>query len=158
MTGTIVVGIDDAASCPALLEWTAKFASENGAEVLLVNAVPRADVWVTSALQANPDNYVAERRQSLQRDVVAPLRAKGVDARLHVEIGNPADVLLASARAHNARSVVVGAPRHRHRHLVPHDAVVGSVLHHLERNTDRPLIVVPEAADLRDERDQVTTA
>jgi nucleotide-binding universal stress UspA family protein len=137
----IVVGIDDTAHTRHLLDWTARFAADLAAHVTLVHAVPRAELWAIAGAMLDSGKHLDELRRRFERDLVAPLRDRGVAVDLRVDIGDPADDLVETAKQLKAELIIVGSGPHG----VVHEIVGGHLSHHLEQLSDVPILVVPRA-------------
>lgn len=109
----------------------------------------QADITVVHAYQppeqyANYDGYTALRQQyenvaqALVDDMVQALRADGVQAQGEVHIGPAADVIIATAAAHNADLIILGT-----RGNTNLAAMLGSVSAHVLRAAACPVFVVP---------------
>ncbi len=135
----IVVGIDDPLGARELVEWTARFAIEFGADVTVVHAVHRSEAWLVAGVQLDATKYVRVVRSRVNREVVVPLRERGLHVDLRVDLGDPAHRLADSARRTHADLIVIGATPHR-----PwRELVAGDVEHRLDRLVEVPVVVVP---------------
>jgi nucleotide-binding universal stress UspA family protein len=136
MAGSIICGVDDSESA----KWAARVArglsSKLGRGLVFVrvveNGAPKKEITA-----------VAERLESLSGD------ATEVDcgAGWVVEVGHPADRLVAAAAAENAAMIVVGSTG-------PRSSLLGSVSAEVSRRAPCPVVVVPPGADANGRRDR----
>jgi nucleotide-binding universal stress UspA family protein len=144
----IVVGMRDDPGCAAVVDWVANFAGEAGSEVLLVHAVLTRSVWFIAGMQVDSTTYLEHRRDHFIHARLEPLRRRGVRARLEVDVGDPAEVLIDAAHRARAGMIAIGGPRHSRLH----DALVGngfgSTASKLAHRSDVPIVVMP-AVDQR---------
>jgi nucleotide-binding universal stress UspA family protein len=129
VTGAIICGVDDSDSAKGAARVARALSSELGLGVVFVNAIDAkaADVDMTS---------VAERLERLGAGV------NGADggAVWSVEIGHPADALVAAAKKAQASMIVVGSTG-------PRSSLLGSVSADVSRRAPCPVVVVPPGAD-----------
>jgi nucleotide-binding universal stress UspA family protein len=131
----ILVGVDGSPASAAALGWAAGLAGRTGAGLVAACAFEPAEAELPPGRN---DELRAEAADRL-RDWVAAVPGLPVEAALHVDEGNPAEVLLDQAERAGADLVVVGtrgAGGFAGLHL-------GSVAHHLAHHTVRPLAIVP---------------
>jgi nucleotide-binding universal stress UspA family protein len=97
---TILVGTDTSAAADLAVEDAAKLARERDAELVVLYVRPQNDLRavVDPARAADPDRHLAKLTE----------RYPGVRATARVEIGEPADRLVAVAEQLHAETIVVG--------------------------------------------------
>lgn len=137
----IVVGVDGSDGSARALRWAAETAGQAGAEVVAVHAFTSP---VTDPSSSEEASLLRERRERLEQEWCAPLRAAGVPYRTVLEQGDARDVLgRVSGELHPVCDVVgsrgLGAVSAR---------LLGSVTHHLVRELAWPVVIVPSARDL----------
>lgn len=129
MNGTIICGVDDSESAKGAARVARALSSKLGLRVIFVRAIERktADMDVTA---------VAERLERLSAGV------NGADygAAWSVEVGHPADALVAAAKKAGAAMIVVGSTG-------PRSSLLGSVSADVSRRAPCPVVVVPPEAD-----------
>jgi nucleotide-binding universal stress UspA family protein len=145
MSGGIICGVDDSESAKGAARIARALSSELGLDVIFVRVVePDAPDAKVSAM--------AERLQHLSAG------ASDLDcgAAWFVDVGHPADGLVAAARRVRASLIVVGSTG-------PHSSLLGSVSADVSRRAPCPVVVVPPGADTtangrgdRDEGDRMT--
>lgn len=136
---TIVVGVDGTEASTAAVAWSAAYASQVGARVLAVHAVPEPWLWGVAALQVDSDPLVATRRSLLLGRWTEPLRDAGVDVSTHLHVGDPTAELLGAAHRVKAELIVIGARRHS----ALHDLAERGTAHKLPDLSEVPVVVVP---------------
>jgi nucleotide-binding universal stress UspA family protein len=133
MNGSIVCGVDDSESAKGAARVARGLSSKLGLRVIFVRAINRkdADTDVTT---------VAERLERLSSSV------NDVDggAGWSVEVGHPADALVAAAKKAGAALIVVGSTG-------PRSSLLGSVSADVSRRAPCPVVVVPPTADAQSE-------
>lgn len=110
-----------------------------GAELIVVYGVSSTWEWELAAIQVNPDPIRHEIGQLLRKDWTATLRAAGVRYQTEVAVGRPADVLLASARHHEAALIVLGMTGRG----TLGELVTGSTGRQVAHHAVRPIVTVP---------------
>jgi nucleotide-binding universal stress UspA family protein len=143
MTAKIVLGIDDDEQVDALVEFTAHVAFERSAPVVVVHVVHRSEIWALASLMVDSTSYLRARRRRFERHALTPLRARGVDARFVLRLGEPAHELARVAAVVGADDIVIGAESHARKHHL----VGGGVAHRLEQLTAVPVEVVEHAVE-----------
>ena len=136
---TIVVGIDDSPGSRRALAWTAELASELSARVFAVHAFePLAHV---SELTPGVDLRALRDRvaSQVQGELCQPLRERGVQHEARTLEGEPADVLLHTARKEKADLIVVGARRMGLLKTLALGSTSQKVMHH----AGSPIVIVP---------------
>jgi nucleotide-binding universal stress UspA family protein len=129
MAGSIICGIDDSESAKGAARVARALSSKLGCGVVFVRVVeggaPKKEI-----------NAVAERLERFSGD------ATEVDcgAGWLVEVGHPADRLVAAAAAENAAMIVVGSSG-------PRSSLLGSISAEVSRRAPCPVVVVPPGAD-----------
>ncbi len=106
----IVVGVDGSRLTRAALQWAAGEAQRSDANVVVVHAVPRTELWSLSAVQVNIDDVLAELRGLLEGTWTAPLRKAKVPYTVQLVRGDPATELLRIANG-NEHRCSYSAPR-----------------------------------------------
>ena len=135
----IIVGLSGTDRDHEILDWVSDFAYDTGAHVIAAHFVPRAVLWMIAGAQIDSANYLQELRTHLEREALAPLRARIGAAHLHVQIGEPAHELAALARRSAADLIAIGAPVHN----AMHDIVFGSLERRLLHEASVPLLAIP---------------
>jgi nucleotide-binding universal stress UspA family protein len=129
MNGAIICGVDDSESAKGAARVARALSSKLGLRVIFVRAIDRkaADTDV---------NAIAARLERLS------VSANGVDcgAAWSVEVGHPADALVAAAKKADAAMIVVGSTG-------PRSSLLGSVSADVSRRAPCPVVVVPPDAD-----------
>ena len=140
----IVVGVDGSLPSRRAVEWCAQHAAALGAEVVAVHSI-ELPAFVGAAgfgaipvpVPYEPDHD--EVRAVMQRDWCACLADSGINYRLLVSNGPPAETLMNVAEAEGADLVVTGR-----RGLGGFgELLLGSTTHHLSHHLGRPLLIVP---------------
>jgi len=131
VNGAIICGVDDSDSAKGAARVARALSSELGVGVIFVRAIDRkaAEADVTA---------IAERLERLSAGV------NGADggAAWSVEVGHPADALVAAAKKAHAAMIVVGSTG-------PRSSLLGSVSAAVSRRAPCPVVVVPPGADGR---------
>jgi len=129
MNRAIICGVDDSESAKRAARVARSLSSKLGLRVIFVRAVDRsaADADVAA---------VAERLERLSAGV------NGADcgAAWSVELGHPADALVAAAKEADAAMIVVGSTG-------PRSSLLGSISADVSRRAPCPVVVVPPDAD-----------
>jgi nucleotide-binding universal stress UspA family protein len=129
MAGSIICGIDDSESAKGAARVARALSSKLGCGLVFVRVVedgaPKREI-----------SAVAERLERISGD------ATEVDcgAGWVVEVGHPADRLVAAAEAENAAMIVVGSSGSR-------SSLLGSISAEVSRRAPCPVVVVPPGAD-----------
>jgi nucleotide-binding universal stress UspA family protein len=139
--GKIVVGYDHSPAAQGALAWAVDYAGKTGAALVLVYGVSSAWEWELAAIQVNPDPIRREIGHLLRQDWTAPVRAAKVPYETEVLVGRPADVLLASARRHEATLIVLGMTGRG----TLGELIIGSTGREVAHHAVRPIVTVPAA-------------
>jgi nucleotide-binding universal stress UspA family protein len=129
MAGSIICGIDDSESANGAARVARVLSSKLGRGLVFVRVVedgaPKKEI-----------SAVAQRLERLTGD------ATEVDcgAGWLVEVGHPADRLVAAAAAENAAMIIVGSSG-------PRSSLLGSISAEVSRRAPCPVVVVPPGAD-----------
>jgi nucleotide-binding universal stress UspA family protein len=142
---TIVLGLDGSPGSQDAARWAARVASETGARVVAVHAVPRSELWMLGALQVDITPVVDELRRQLNETWTAPLRDAHVECEAHIVRGDPAAELLRVANERDATMLVLGTTSHG----AVHDLVVGSTVHKVINRSPVPVVLVPSSRRAR---------
>jgi nucleotide-binding universal stress UspA family protein len=137
----ILVGVDGSDGSARALRWAADAAGRAGGEVVAVHAFgsPIPDPTRTEEV-----SLLHERRERLEQEWCAPLRAGDVSYQAVVEGGDPREVMRRVADEVRPICGVVGS-----RGLgAISSRLLGSVTHHLVRELAWPVVIVPSARDL----------
>lgn len=128
MNGAIICGVDDSDSAKGAARIARALARELGLRVVFVRAIDgkAADADVTT---------IAERLERLS----ASVNDTDCSAAWSVEIGHPADALVAAAEEAGAAMIVVGSTG-------PRSSLLGSVSADVSRRAPCPVVVVPPGA------------
>jgi nucleotide-binding universal stress UspA family protein len=129
VNGVIICGVDDSESAKGAARVARALSSELGLGVVFVRALER------QAADADA-SAIVERLERLGAG------ATGVDsgAAWSVELGHPADALVAAAKKAKAAMIVVGSTG-------PRSSLLGSVSADVSRRAPCPVVVVPPGAD-----------
>lgn len=122
MTGSIICGVDGTASAETAAEVARRLSSELGLRLVFVRVV---DVGTSEETTA----AIAEK-----------LERSSANDGWAIEIGHPADRLVAAAADEHARLLVVGSHGAR-------SSLLGSVSAEVSRRAPCPVVVVPPGAD-----------
>src|SRR4051794_26616803 len=141
MIQTIVVGVDGTEGSHRALEWTAHRATELGAKVIAVFAMPPASEFVMS-IPPLPAEAVHDLRSHFELHWCQPLRDAGVPYRGYVIEASPAHALVQLAEREHADLLVVGA----HGHGSFTDRLLGSVSYTVSHAAPCPVVVIPAEA------------
>lgn len=135
----LLVGISDGPGDAETLDWSARYAGATGAPITVAHIVPRSVIWGMAAAQANSDTYIAERCEHFERELVRPLRLRGLHVDLRVELGDPAERLARICAEIDAELIVVGTR--------DHGALRDKLFRHFDKKlrdkTAVPVVVVP---------------
>ena len=132
MSGTIIVGVTDAASSRSARDWAARRARETGRSLLLLAVVGGAVGAVGE--DEVVARVVAAARARLERDA-AELSASGVDVQIRVDSGNPVERLVEASA--EAELLVIGGEPRGQGHRGQHGRRIAAGAH-------CPVVVVPE--------------
>jgi nucleotide-binding universal stress UspA family protein len=139
----LVVGVDDSAHAGHALEWTARVLAPT-ATIHAVNAVSPGVELAVAAVQYDSSGLVERRRRRLESEWSAPARSTGATITCDVIEDTPARALERVADHTDAEMIVVGTKGHVGRLPRPLGGVARDVLAH----SRRPVVVVPDGADL----------
>ncbi len=133
----IVVGFDGSECARAALSTAIDVAEALGDEIVVVSA------YEVNRMGGEVQDYAKalhDRSEVLLKHATDQAAARGVGVEVEVVEERPADALLDTAKARDARVIVVGS-----RGEGPiKGAILGSTPHKLLQTTDRPVLVVPE--------------
>jgi nucleotide-binding universal stress UspA family protein len=135
----VVVGYDDSPPARGALAWAVDYGTRNHAELVILYVVSSTWEWELTAVQVNPDPIRREIQHLLHRDWTAPVRVAGVAYRTEVAVGRPAEVLLATARRHEASLIVLGMTGRG----TLGELILGSTGREVAHHTVRPIVTVP---------------
>ncbi len=129
MAGSIICGIDDSESATGAARVARALSSKLGRGLVFVRVVE-------DGAPKRKISGVAQRLERISGD------ATEVDcgADWLVEVGDPADRLVAAAAAENATMIVVGSSG-------PRSSLLGSISAEVSRRAPCPVVVVPPGAD-----------
>jgi nucleotide-binding universal stress UspA family protein len=129
VNGAIVCGVDESESARGAAQVARELSRELGLGLVFVRAVdpkaPESDVDAT-----------AERLERLS----AGVNGSDAGAAWSIEVGHPADALVAAAKKAQAAMIVVGSTG-------PRSSLLGSVSADVSRRAPCPVVVVPPGAD-----------
>lgn len=135
----IIVGYDNSPAAQGALRWAVHHAGRTDSELVVVFVVSSTAEWELNAIQVNTDPMRQELERRLRGEWTEPVRTAGVRYETQLEVGRPAEVLLAAARRNEAALIVIGmTPRGTLGELV-----FSSVGHHLTHHAVRPIVTVP---------------
>jgi nucleotide-binding universal stress UspA family protein len=135
----IVVGFDHSPAAGGALTWAIDHARRTAGELVIVYVVSSAWEWELSAVQVDPDPIRQEIAAPLQGDWTEPVRVAGIPYRAEVAVGRPAEVLLATARHHEASLIVLGMTGRG----TLGELVRGSTGREIAHHAVRPIVTVP---------------
>jgi nucleotide-binding universal stress UspA family protein len=129
VNGAIICGVDDSESATGAARVARAMSSELGLSVIFVRAIDReaADAEITA---------ISKRLERLS----ASVNDADSGAAWSVEVGHPADALVAAAEKAQAAMIVVGSTG-------PRSSLLGSVSADVSRRAPCPVVVVPPGAD-----------
>jgi nucleotide-binding universal stress UspA family protein len=137
----VVVGYDNSPAARAAMRWAVHYAGRTEAELVVVFVVPVIAEWEFNAAQVNTDPMRREIERRLRGEWTDIVRAAGVPCQTQLDVGRPAESLLAAARQYDAALIVIGmTPRGTLGELV-----FSSVGRHLTHHAVRPIVTVPPA-------------
>jgi nucleotide-binding universal stress UspA family protein len=142
----IVCAVDDSSTADDVVRVARGLATTLDGRLVLVHVAPPTEAPGVSAAPAGQERLREEELEDA-RGLVEQLAARtGVtDADMRVEIGAPAERIVAIADAENAALVVIGS---RGRGDVK-SAILGSVSHGVSSKATCPVVIVPPGADTR---------
>jgi nucleotide-binding universal stress UspA family protein len=129
VNGAIICGVDDSDSAKGAARVARALSSELGLGVVFVRAIDGKAV-------DEDVNAIAQRLESLS----AGINGADSGAAWSVEVGHPADALVAAAKKAQATMIVVGSTG-------PRSSLLGSVSADVSRRAPCPVVVVPPGAD-----------
>lgn len=131
MVGSIICGVDESASARGAAQVARGLSGKLGLDLVFVRVVDEG-------LPDEKIDAIAERLERLTR------AAGEVDAgaRWLVEVGHPADRLVAAAAAAGASMIVVGSHG-------PRSSLLGSISAEISRRAPCPVVVVPPGSEDR---------
>jgi nucleotide-binding universal stress UspA family protein len=129
MNGAIICGVDDSESAKGAARVARALSSKLGLRVIFVRALDRKAVETDLTT-------IAERLERLS----ATVNGTDYGAAWSVEVGHPADALVAAAKKAEAAMIVVGSTG-------PRSSLLGSVSADVSRRAPCPVVVVPPDAD-----------
>jgi nucleotide-binding universal stress UspA family protein len=139
----VVVGVDDGPDAAHALEWTAKVLAP-GATIHAVNAVSPALELAVAVVQSDSAALLASRRRHLENEWTSAAREAGATIVCDVVEDTPARALMRVAEHTGATMIVVGLRGHVRG--VPRS--LGGVVRDLLKHSGRPVVVVPDGAEL----------
>jgi nucleotide-binding universal stress UspA family protein len=132
---SIVVGYDGTDGGHTALDEALRVAGEIGGDIVIVYAY---DKIISGGELHDLDAVIKERGAAILTEAEAAAAAAGVPSRTEFVEGRPADVLVATADACDARFIVIGSYGER----PLKGAIVGSTPNKLIHLSERPIIVV----------------
>ncbi len=129
MAGPIICGVDDSESAKGAARVARGLSSKLGLALVFLSVVEHGAPEPTSA--------IAERLERMSGGTTKADCGAG----WLVDIGNPADRLVAAAEAEKASLIVVGSTG-------PRSPLLGSISAEVSRRAPCPVVVVPPGADL----------
>lgn len=137
----LVIGYDDSPGARRALKWAVQYAKRTASELVVVYVVSEAWEWELASVQVNTDPLRKDVERRLRGEWTADVRAAGVPYRTELEVGRPAEVLLAAARRHAAVLIVVGMSEGG----AISELIRGSASHQMRQHAIRPIVTVPAA-------------
>jgi nucleotide-binding universal stress UspA family protein len=130
MTGSIICGVDDSASAKGAARIARGLSARLGLRLVFVHVVEDGSSDEKISAIAARLHHLAES-------------ATDVDCGAHwlVDVGDPADRLVATAQEENAALIVVGSTG-------PHSSLLGSVSADVSRRAPCPVVIVAPGADV----------
>ncbi len=101
----VVCAFDGTEKTIPVVQWAGTLAKTVGATLRVVHAVTGVESWPEAALNRNLEDELAS---DARRKIEDMLTSAGIDAPLCIEAGDPAVVLEAEGKRHNADLVVIG--------------------------------------------------
>jgi nucleotide-binding universal stress UspA family protein len=133
VNGEIICGVDDSESAKGAARVARALSKELGVGVVFVRAIERD-------ASAEKVSAIAKRLQRIS----AGANELDPGAAWLVDVGHPADALVAAAKNARASMIVVGSTG-------PRGSLLGSVSADVSRRAPCPVVVVPPGADRRDD-------
>jgi nucleotide-binding universal stress UspA family protein len=143
----IVAAIDFSDVTDTIVATAIELATALGGNVILFHVAPSVDPWgvtafdmYTVAVQSDTGYAEAEamRREVSLTRVREAVKAKGLDATIHVARGDTPQALCEELEALKPDMIVIGS----HRHGVFHDMLLGGVCTRVVRKATCPVLVV----------------
>ena len=131
MAGAIICGVDDSESAKGAARVARELGSKLGLRLVFVRVV-------AAGTAGDKINAIAQRLQHLTNS--GP--ETGCGAGWLVDVGHPADRLVAAAEDQDARLIVVGSTG-------PRSPLLGSISAEVSRRAPCPVVVVPHVVDER---------
>lgn len=135
----IIVGFDDSPAAQGALSWAVDYTVRTGDELVIVYVISSAWEWELAAVQVNPDPIRREIGELLTGSWTEAVRVAGVSYQTEIGVGRPAEVLLASARRHDAALIVLGMSGRG----TLSELVLGSTGREVTHHAVRPIVSVP---------------
>jgi nucleotide-binding universal stress UspA family protein len=135
----VIVGYDDSPAARGALTWAVHHAQRTGAELVIVYVVSSSFEWELNAAQINTDPIRKEFERRLRGQWTESVRTAGVRYEIQLEVGRPAEALLAAARRKDAALIVIGLTGRG----TLGELVFSTVSHHLSHHAVRPVVTVP---------------
>jgi nucleotide-binding universal stress UspA family protein len=135
----IIIGYDDSPGARSALKWAVRYGQRTESELVVIYVVSEAWEWELAAIQVNTDPLRREFERRLREEWTADVRAAGVLYRTELEVGRPAEVLLAAARRNAAALIVVGASESG----AMSELIRRSAGHKMMHHAVRPIVTVP---------------
>jgi nucleotide-binding universal stress UspA family protein len=129
MTGSIICGLDDSESAQGAARVARGLSSKLGLRLVFVRVVA----------PGSPDEQISTLAKRLER-LTRCTTEVDCGAGWLVDVGHPADRLVAAAADEKARLIVVGSTG-------PRSSLLGSVSAEVSRRAPCPVVVVPPGAD-----------
>jgi nucleotide-binding universal stress UspA family protein len=130
VAGSIICGVDDSDSATGAARVARRLSKKLGLGLVFVRIVE----------DGSPPEKVSAIAERLER-VYGGVTAVDYGADWVVEVGHPADRLLAAAAAENASMIIVGSTG-------PRSSLLGSISADVSRRAPCPVVVVPPGADV----------
>jgi nucleotide-binding universal stress UspA family protein len=135
----LLVATDGSSAAQQAVQWSARFARQTDAEVLLVHVVSSIGEWMLSVAQIDFLRVEREHRRLLDDVWSGPLREAGVRYRTHLTRGEPVKCLLGLAEEEDVDLVVIAKTGR----TAAGDLLLGGSAMRLAHRSTRPLILVP---------------
>ena len=129
MTGSIIWGVDDSESAKGAARVARKLSAQ----------LRRPLVFVRVVEDGSSDEKISAIAARLH-DLVESVTDVDSGAHWRVDVGHPADALVAAAEEEQASVIVVGSTG-------PHSSLLGSISADVSRRAPCPVVVVPPGAD-----------
>src|ERR1051326_88528 len=137
MYATILIPLDNSPADEAILRHIRPLAQRCGSKLVLVHVADGHAARNQAQLNLADSEEIREDREYLERRR-GELAAEGFEVSAQLDVGDPADKILALAERINADLIAMST--HGHRFLM--DVLLGSVASNIRHRTDIPILLV----------------